>query len=429
MSFREPRDRGPEPTRPHPLRVLVESYACGPGMGSEPGAGWNLPLHLATAGCDVTILATPRYRDAVDAEFDTCRQPGLRVVYVPEREWPMRMGWHLGSNLRYLLWLWEASTLAEALHQSSPFDVAHHVSYGSINHGSFLWRLGIPLVLGPAGGGQVAPPAFRRYFVHDWWSERVRTFAVRRLLVVNPFARQTCQRAALLLVSNAETREFARRLGARNIVVHSPDQGIPADFVPPTRPTRSGHQGLRLLWVGRVLERKALPLALDALAAIPGRAVHLDIVGSGTYAHQVPQWIEERGLSTAVTYHGGLEWSELKAFYRDSDALIFTSLRDSCGIQLLEAMAWGLPVIALDHQGTTYAVPEGAGLLVPVTTPGETCAALAGAIQQLAEHPELRDSMGEAGLEHAKGFTWDAIADRFIDSYKTLITDSSASHV
>jgi glycosyltransferase involved in cell wall biosynthesis len=84
----------------------------------------------------------------------------------------------------------------------------------------------------------------------------------------------------------------------------------------------------------------------------------------------------------------------MPALYRSADVFIFTSLRDSFGAQVLEAMGAGLPVVTLDHQGVGTFVPEKAAFKVPVKNPEETVAGLVEAIRTLMVSPELRAKMG-----------------------------------
>ncbi|MDZ4065180.1 MAG: glycosyltransferase family 4 protein, partial [Coriobacteriia bacterium] len=352
-------DRGVNPYGHGPrgspaVRVVVEAYACSPGRGSEPGNGWNWPLHLAHEGCDVTVLTIPRWRDSIEPVL--AHTPvTMQVEYMPVSEWPLRLGWMIGSKLQYLLWLRTAARRARDLHESLPFDVAHHVSYGSLAGGTRLWGLGIPLVLGPVGGGQVAPPSMRPYFGRQWPGEVIRSFVVKYVIPHSPFTRRACRAADLVLTSNEQTAELARRLGARNVRISAPDSGLPVGYGTDRVPNRVVANGMRLVWVGRIFAIKALPLALDALELVDDPAVTLDVLGGGTGADQVERWIGERGLADRVRYHGAVDWERVRDFYRSSDVMLFTSVRDSCAAQLLEAMAFGLPIIALDHQGTSSA--------------------------------------------------------------------------
>jgi glycosyltransferase involved in cell wall biosynthesis len=93
--------------------------------------------------------------------------------------------------------------------------------------------------------------------------------------------------------------------------------------------------------------------------------------------------------------------------FRQADAFLFTSLRDTSGSVVLEAMAHALLIITLDHQGVGEFVPSDAGIKVPVTTPGKTAATLAQEIRRLGASMEMRVRMGEAAWAYARTQTWD----------------------
>ena len=95
--------------------------------------------------------------------------------------------------------------------------MAHHVTYGGLHLGSMLWRLPIPLVYGPVGGGQTAPAEYWRYFGREWPSEILRTASTGPLLKLNSRCRQTISNSAVTLVCNSATAAACRRLGGADI--------------------------------------------------------------------------------------------------------------------------------------------------------------------------------------------------------------------
>lgn len=401
------------------MKVLITAYACDPQGGSEPGVGWNWPYHVAELGHEVTVLTPSQWRAAVDPALAAVLPGNLSFVYVPVRRWPLRLGWSVGSALQYLIWQWRAAATAALLDKDEDFDVLHHVSFGTLLGGSFLWRLGKPSIFGPVGGGQTAPDAFARYFGEAWRTEAFRNFVVRRLAPLFGWSRAMLNRS-LVVASNRETHQLAWRLGARR-VVRMLDVGLPESYFAPEMPQRRPNPRARVLWVGRLLPRKAVLLALEAIAKLPrSLPVELIIVGDGPQATDLDKWIDGLDVRDRVSWRGHLSWHEVRTAYESADMFLFTSLRDSVGVQLLEAMAWGLPVVTLDHQGAADLVPDSAGIKVPVTEPSETVGQLAIALRTLAESPESRAAMGEAGLEFARSLSWSAKARQMDRIYASL---------
>ena len=387
------------------MRILISAYACEPGTGSEGGYGWKYPSELARRGHEVHAVVPARCSEGVERELARAPIHDLIFHFVGEREWPMRLGWTFGSALRYLLWQWEASTKALKLAATHDFEVIHHVSYGTLLGGSFMWRLGKPFVFGPTGGGQTAPPAFLSYFGSFRRSEALRTVFAKHLWRLDWPAIKTARSASVVLASNRETAILARRMGARR-VESMLDVYLTDHVVPPTPTVRVPREPVRLLCVGRLLARKGQRLTVEALNLVPVSVrVELEIVGDGPVETEFRDWLADTDLVHPVKLRGRIPWNEVHRAYDSADIFIFTSLRDTVGIQLLEAMAHALPIITLDHQGATELVPDEAGIKVPVTSPSETRRGIAAAIEKLAASGDLRVAMGTAAYRRALAFT------------------------
>ena len=255
-------------------------------------------------------LAPSRWRSEIEAELARRPIAGLSFHFVPEREWPMRLGWTVGSGLRYVLWQWEASQAALRLDEHVSFDVVHHVSYGSLPGGSFLWRLGKPFVFGPAGGGQTTPSEFLGYFGEFRRSEMVRSIATRHLWFLDWPAIKTV-RCSMVLCANEETRRLARRMGGKR-VENMLTVCLGDDQVPPTFRRHEAGELVRLLWVGRFLARKGQQLTVEALNLVPSSVpVELVVAGSGPVENQFRDWLDATSLAHPVRLTGWLPLSEI----------------------------------------------------------------------------------------------------------------------
>lgn len=134
---------------------------------------------------------------------------------------------------------------------------------------------------------------------------------------------------------------------------------------------------------------------------------------------------EKLNLSNRVEFLGEIPYKQMPALYRSADVFVFTSLRDAFGSQVLEAMASGLPVVALAHQGAVAFVPSEAGIKVPVTNPPETVSGLASAIRHLAGSGQARTEKGRAAWEFARTQTWAQRAERMSRYYEEAVADGT----
>lgn len=391
--------------------LLLSCYACAPSTGTEPGFGWFTSHQLAAAGHTVHVLTRAGNRAAIEAHVDSTGAPvTFHYVNLPRSLRFLREA----SGPHYLLWQVAALARARHLLATTTVDVVHHVTYGSIQGASLLWALNRPFYFGPAGGGQTAPSQARRYFGAAWRSERLRS-ALTTLLTVSPLHRLMARRSERMYATNVQTARVMRRLGARKVQLVL-DSGLPDDMIADRVPARMGG-ALRVLWVGRLLRRKALRLALESVAALEV-PVHLTVVGSGPDSAFLPGWIQELGLQGRVSVTGRMPWADVMQLYREHDVFLFTSMRDSFGSQLLEAASQGLPVICLDHQGAGDFLPDTAALKVPLRDADTLARDVGAALTRFAALPEgEREAMGEAALAFARQHRWVQKADGYLRDY------------
>ena len=106
---------------------------------------------------------------------------------------------------------------------------------------------------------------------------------------------------------------------------------------------------LQLLFVGNVIQRKGLHTLVHALAALPSTHWHLHIAGSTrsdrVYVQRIQQLARTLNLDANLTWHGSIANDGLRSLYSNADILALPSY-EGFGIVYLEAMAFGLPVIA-----------------------------------------------------------------------------------
>lgn len=403
------------------MRVYLVGHAISPRRGSEPGFTWNWTWELSQH-VPVAVFAFPQYREEVEAHLAQNPNPWLRVHWVTLRgldPWRPDRG-ERGLGLHYVLWLGEAYRAVRARAAEAERAIVHHVSWGSVSAPPPLLP-GLPLVWGPVGGGQVAPPAFRALFGRAWRKEAFRSLRVRALPYL-PWWRRRVGAIPLILATNRETQALLVRGGARHVLPFL-DCGLPRGLGLSSPPAPRRGEKLRLLWAGRLEPRKALPLALRALARVRVPA-ELWVAGDGPLREAWRAETQRLGLGERVRFLGRVPWEGMPALFREADAFLFTSLRDSFGSVVLEAMAFGLPVLVPDHQGVGTFVPEEAGVKVPVTTPEATVAAFAEAVERLALDPEARNRMALAAWRFAQEERWDRRAQRMLALYEEVLRDA-----
>jgi glycosyltransferase involved in cell wall biosynthesis len=408
------------------MKILLSVFACDPTKGGEAGRSWNWACTLAELGHQVWALAREENRPQIEAALVRQGLPNLHFLFLSLPKWGDRL-YHfqpVGLYTYYLIWQYKAYKIAKKLDQEVNLDVVHHISWGSFQLGTMLWKLSKPLVFGPVGGIQFPPVQYKKYFRSGWRSEVLRSWTSKLLLLLNNGVRQSVKRASLVLAVNKETYQLARQMGARRVELYL-DTSLSAEEVPQVFPERTPTEVLRVLWVGRLFPRKGVNLALEAMAQVdPNVPFTLTILGDGPFGPLLPEWIREANLQDKVQWLGQASFTQVKEAYLNHDVFLFNSLRDSFGAQILEAMAHGLPVIILDHQGAGDFVPEGAGIKVPVRDPAVTTKAMAEAIEYMYHHPDARVTFGKSGFDFARSQMWD-VKKQLITRFYDQLAESS----
>ncbi|WP_333834413.1 glycosyltransferase [Rubrimonas sp.] len=158
----------------------------------------------------------------------------------------------------------------------------------------------------------------------------------------------------------------------------------------------------RVLAVGRLTEKKAPHLTLEAFAMLRETAPHarLDLVGDGDLRARCEEVIQRHRLADVVTLHGVQPHAAVAALMSRSALFVQHSVLAADGdmeglpVSILEAMSAALPVVATRHSGIPEAVADGeTGLLVAERdVPG-----MAKAMAALLTDPARAAAMGEAG--------------------------------
>lgn len=395
--------------------ILLSAYACDPSKGSEDGNGFHWANGLAKEGFNVVCITQSKGKSAIEKLQNNS---SLTFIFV---DLPLGLGFLYSFSrptmyLHYILWQWFAYLKAKTLSKYNKFDLAHHVTWGSLQLGSFMYKLKMPFIFGPVGGGQVAPVAFKKYFKTYWDVEVKRELTSKWLLKLNPGCNSMLKTAKNVIVSNLDTKNLAINNGASKCTLLF-DAQLPENFFPKELPIRENTNVLKLLWIGRLLPRKGILLVTEVMEKLKSFTdISLTIVGDGEMRGYLENDIEKRGLSN-VNYLGAVPFEKVKEIYALHNLFFFTSLRDSCPAQLFEAMAFGLPIVTLKLHGQDAIVNDEVGIKCNAINPEETVIELKNAILSLYNNRELLQVMSEKAFEYAKKQTWKNQIKHVVENY------------
>lgn len=260
----------------------------------------------------------------------------------------------------------------------------------------------------------------RRPFI--LWSDAWRWPVTRRDRLKLPLVRWMVRRATALVAGGTLARDTLVALGGRpEAIVNVYHTNVTAHE--PVAPAADGD----VLYVGRLDERKGLEVLLRAFATV--RAAHprvrLAVVGRGERRARLEALARELGVADAVRFAGWVDHREIDAYYRGCAVFVLPSIfTDEGGYEpfsnvVLEAMAWGRPVISTTANGASFDVIQDGvnGLVVPERDP----AALARALGRLLDDRDAAETMGRRARETIRDhFNVDLMARRFAEAIERV---------
>lgn len=359
---------------------------------------------LERQGHDVWIFA-PRYFGRED--------PDPRNVRFPSIPYPFKM-----MRERRIAWIGPASMLRfgrlkiDVIHSQVP---AFMGIYALII--SALWR--VPHV----------HTYHTHYMEYTHYMPFPRAFATRAIVWI---ARHYCGRTNHVIAPSSGIKEAIQSYG-----VDAPVTVIPTGIDARDRDTQtplsdllekyhlgsaSRYSGKRLLAsVGRLGREKNIRFLIRAMARMRdlGEPVHLFMIGNGPDRGEIEVEIERHGLAADVTLTGYLDRDDVLSFLRASELFVFASKTETQGLVLLESMAVGTPVVAIDATGVNDLVGDNVG---GVATPDDVDSFARTTVDLLRSPRELRRKRAEA-LRKAALWSVDHQAHRLIAIYGDAIRE------
>ncbi len=199
------------------------------------------------------------------------------------------------------------------------------------------------------------------------------------------------------------------------------------------RPDRPGREDVRralgwspddvaIAYVSRIAPEKNVDYLADALSIVAARRpdTRILLVGDGPSRANL-----ERKLGGCARFVGYRTGQDLADHYSAADIFAFSSLTETFGNVVLEAMASGLPVVALKAGGVGETVRSGeTGILVEPSEPPDR---LADALLSLVERRDERMRMARAARQYAESQSWDAIMGGLRERYRSVVEQGDPS--
>lgn len=381
------------------MNILFLSDVYFPRINGVSTSIHTLRQQLAAQGHRVHLLAPDYYSPSEDESWIT-RVPSHYLMFDPEDRL-MRYGKALAMS-------------ADLRHED--YDIIHvHTPFAAHYLGLRLSRrLGIPCV-------ETYHTFFEDYMHHylPILPKPLLRMLARRL------SRSQCNAMDAVIAPSQPMLDALRSYGVKSHAEVIPTGLQEHSFVAGDGPGFRRRYGIApdrpvMLFVGRVAHEKnigfLLRMALQVKHSRPD--ILLVLAGEGPALEQLRKEARALGLQDNTLFLGYLDRkTELNDCYRMADVFVFSSLTETQGLVLLEAMAQSIPVVAIAEMGTKSILLEGKGALI---APQDE-KIFAGRVLELLGNSEYRLSLGEKAHGYALHWSAQYMAERMMKFYRQVI--------
>lgn len=410
------------------LRVLINAYACSPGMGSEPGMAWNWVKNLAKF-CELYIITEGEFREKIEAVVPTLEQGGnMHFYYNPVSDEIRKMCWNQGDwrfYKYYRQWQWKTYLMAKDICEKERIDVLHQLNMIGFREPGYLWKLskenGVPFVWGPIGGLKQFPTAYLKGAgLKMQLFMRLKNFLNIWQLKHEKRVDEALRTAKLLISSIPDSyRALKKYKGLESMVI--PETGC---FLSDGISTaRFDYEEFHIMWVGKFDFRKQLPLALQAVALAKNPKLKLDVYGSGSVGQveMTKRMGEELGISQQVIWYGNQKNDVVMEAMRKAQLLFFTSVNEDTSTVVLEAVSNRLPVVCFDACGMSAVIDASVGRKIALSQPSQSAHDFARILNELEGNRALLKQLSENCRQRQMELSWEVKARKVVEEYKRIV--------
>ena len=410
------------------LKVLINAYACSPGMGSEPGMAWNWVKNLAKF-CELYIITEGEFRERIEAVVPTLEQgANMHFYYNPVSDEIRKMCWNQGDwrfYKYYRQWQWKTYLMAKDICGKEKIDVLHQLNMIGFREPGYLWKLskenGAPFVWGPIGGLKQFPTAYLKGGgLKMLLFMRLKNFLNIWQLKHEKRVDEALKTVRLLISSIPDSyRALKKYKGLESIVIPETGCFLSEDI----STARFDAEEFHIMWVGKFDFRKQLPLALQAVALAKNPKLKLDVYGSGSVGQveMAKRMGEELGISQQVIWHGNQKNDGVMEAMRKAQLFFFTSVNEDTSTVVLEAVSNRLPVVCFNACGMSAVIDDSVGRKIALSHPSQSAHDFARILNKLEGNRSLLRQLSENCKQRQMELSWEVKARKIVEEYERIV--------
>ncbi|MCF7954857.1 MAG: glycosyltransferase family 4 protein [Phycisphaerae bacterium] len=375
------------------IKLLMLNYEFPPIGGGAANANlWLLKEFAGNQSLQVDMLTSSP-------------APGLTIEQFAENITIYKVGirkkdLHFWKRTEVIAWLFRAYFQHRKMVRDNGYDLAH--AFFGFPTGLLPWLTAakLPYIISLRGS--------------DVPGRNARLGLEYKLL--GPLFRSIWKKAAGLVTCSIGLRQRAMRFMDKLQYCVIPN-GVDSSRFAGNR-SRCPSKPVKLITVGRLSSTKRFDMLIDVVELLRRRDVDvcLTIAGGGALQESLNRMVTAKGLEGNVRIAGRMEPDQMPGFYTDGDIFLSVSIQEGMSNAMLEAMAAGLPIIAVKCEGVEELITDNG-----VVLENPDAEVFADSIADLIKDTDRYAAMSKAAVANAAKFSWALAARQYIGLYESLI--------
>ena len=429
------------------LRILINSYTCCPGMGSEQGMGWNWILSIARH-CECHVITEGEYRPKIEAWMADSANAELanriRFYYNEVTEEVRKRCWNQGDwRFYFSYWRWQRKTadiardiIRKQHSKGQDIDIIHQLNMIGFREPGCLASVSkeydIPLVWGPVDAKEglndnyinAMPQKHKLFF-------RLKKAITKFQLAYGRRVGEMAHSSAVVIGASSESVvSFKKYQGVDAVLLNETgchiEENDEVDWS--VKPDNDGK--FNILWVGKFDIRKQLYIAIHTLYNLRNKFtdaefanIRLHIVGDGDQM-KYRLLAQKLGVQDNINWYGKVSHDDVQYLMQNQSLLLFTSIAEGTPHVVLEAISNRLPVVCHNCCGHGDSIDDSVGIKIPLVSPEQSVADFSDAIVDLYRHQGRLEEMRRNCSARAMELSWDRKANHVLSLYEKAIRDN-----
>jgi glycosyltransferase involved in cell wall biosynthesis len=394
-------------------KIILVAYDLNPNLGSECSTAYQI-LTILSKHYSVKVYTNEKHKhDIIKKDYSN-----TNFVFINCNDSLSRFFLKTALfNYANYIFVRKIKPLIKESIKNDNYDLIHCITPQGVHSYNDLYKIGIPVIVGPVGGGLKIPKGFKKAFRHNTMEYMIRNIFYS-YLQFNSNWKKYFMKAKKILISTNYLKELLPRECHKNTIEFF-DVIVDPDKIEAKR--RKHSQKTIITYVGRMVSQKGPEILIDSIIPIlkKYKNVYFNMIGDGFL---LPRLKTKAGEHQQINFFGKISREHTIKILQVSDIFCLPTLREPGGVAILEAMAASLPIITTDYGGPANSVTEECGIKIKPKNYDDYVKKLTKALDVLINEREKRIQMGKNGrMRIINEFSPKAVEKKICKIYNEVI--------